>query len=182
MPPRKQPPRIAAPEKGTPGDCGPPAPHPGPGLWKAAFLLSLAAYGNVSAAARAVGIDRRTAQKARKEDPAFDEAWAEALEDAADALEEEARRRAVHGVARDRGVYYKGELLATETVVEYSDVLLIFLLKACRPERFRERFDLRHRLPTGPEHGFDLDRLSDEDLADLERLSKKALPALPGAD
>jgi hypothetical protein len=63
--------------------------------------------------------------------------WDEALEDAADRLEAEAFRRAVRGV--DRPVVYRGERVGT--VHEFSDALLMFLLKAARPEKYRDRFD-----------------------------------------
>ena len=63
--------------------------------------------------------------------------WDEAMQVAVDALEAEARRRAVEGV--DEPVYYKGQLI--DTIKKYSDNLLITLLKAHRPEKFRERFE-----------------------------------------
>ena len=53
----------------------------------------------------------------------------------ADALEDEAVRRAVDGV--DEQVFYQGK--ACGVVRKYSDTLLIFLLKGRRPERYRDR-------------------------------------------
>ena len=50
--------------------------------------------------------------------------WDEALDRSADALEEEARRRAFEGV--DEPMYYKGEQIGTTK--KYSDVLIMFLL------------------------------------------------------
>ena len=101
------------------------------------FLRALAATGNVSAAARAAGIARATAYAARGGDADFAVAWAAALEDAVDALELEARRRAMVGV--DTPHYYGGKVAGR--VIKYSDSLLMFLLRAHRPERYREVVD-----------------------------------------
>jgi hypothetical protein len=92
----------------------------------------------VAAACRAAGVERATAYRDR--DPRFAAAWDEAAEDGTDLLELECRRRAVEGV--DRPVFYKGQQVGT--VKEYSDRLLIFLLKANRPEKYRDNFDLYH--------------------------------------
>ena len=54
-------------------------------------------------------------------------------------IEAEARRRAVDGV--DEPVYYQGKEVGT--VRRYSDVLLIFLLKGLRPQRFNLESHLR---------------------------------------
>jgi hypothetical protein len=50
------------------------------------------------------------------------------------ALENEAVRRAYHGV--EKPVFYKGEVCGYTQ--DYSDTLLIFLLKARKPEVYRE--------------------------------------------
>lgn len=55
-------------------------------------------------------------------------------------MEREAYRRAVDGV--EKGVYYKGDRIATEH--EYSDTLLIFMLKARAPEKYRENLKVDH--------------------------------------
>jgi hypothetical protein len=102
--------------------------------WKAVFVDSFAKCGIVSAAARVAGISRQHAYRAAKSDTEFAAAWAEAREEAADELEFEARRRAKDGVVRP--VYQGGKKVGE--VTEYSDTLLIFLLKALRPEVFRD--------------------------------------------
>jgi hypothetical protein len=81
------------------------------------FIDELRASCNVSAAARAAGIPRRTAYNWRASDPAFAEAWEDAEEEAADDLEQVARDRAKAG----------------------SERMLEILLKAHRPEKFVER-------------------------------------------
>ncbi len=63
-----------------------------------------------------LGIDRDTVYKRAGRDPQFTAAWAQAREDAIDGLEAEARRRA----------------LST------SDTLLMFLLRANRPAKYRD--------------------------------------------
>jgi hypothetical protein len=128
--------------------------------WRGRFLTALAACGNVSHAARAARVGRDTAYQHRRQDAEFAAAWADAIEEANDNLEAEARRRAVDGV--DEPVVYQGELMGswvgpdgkpatkeTEgarfiplTVKKFSDVLLIFLLKGNRPDKFRERIGI----------------------------------------
>jgi hypothetical protein len=54
--------------------------------------------------------------------------------------EEEADRRAVDGTKK--GIWYKGKRVGHE--LEYSDTLLLALLKAGDPDRFSDRKDIRH--------------------------------------
>lgn len=104
--------------------------------WEPVFLETLQATGNVSGSARAAGIDRTTAYEHRGRHPDFASRWEAAVEEATDGLETEARRRAVEGV--EKPVYQGGELVGT--VQEYSDTLLLALLKAHRPDKFRDKF------------------------------------------
>lgn len=108
------------------------------------FLKVLARTCNVTHAAWSVGISRSRVYDIRKEDAEFAAAWDEAEETAVDSLEGEARRRALEGI--DEPVVYQGTISTDEkgqpvTVKRYSDTLLMFLLKAHRPEKYRERFD-----------------------------------------
>lgn len=75
----------------------------------------------------------------KKDNPAFAAAWVEAEEAFVQALETEAKRRAYLGTKR--GVYYRGRKVADEKV--FSDVLLMFLLKARKPEKYREHFEAK---------------------------------------
>jgi len=86
--------------------------------WARRFLEVFRATCNVRLSADAAGIDRDTAYWRRQRDETFAARWAQAEQDAIDVLEAEARRRAL----------------------SVSDTLLIFLLKAHRPARYRERF------------------------------------------
>lgn len=105
---------------------------------KRAFIAAYAESGNVTLAAIAAKVDRRTHYKWLEADPDYTDAFYEAGEAAADRLEQEARRRAVDGV--ERPLMHKGEEVGT--VREYSDQLLMFLLKGVRPEKYRERIHL----------------------------------------
>ena len=92
--------------------------------WRPGFLTTFRQTGNVLLSCHAAGISRKTAYQTRQRNPAFAAEWAAAEEDATEALEAEARRRAM----------------------STSDTLLIFLLKARRPAVYREnaRVELRH--------------------------------------
>ena len=91
---------------------------------KAAFLAAYARGGNVSEAATAAGIKRQAHQMWLQDDHLYRRRFAAACQDARDALEAEARRRALHGVEED--VYHEGRVVGTRRV--YSDALLMFLL------------------------------------------------------
>ena len=106
--------------------------------WQVRFLAALALSGNVSAAAKDSGVSRATAYRTRRQDREFFATWDKTVEEAVDALELEARRRAVEGV--ERPIVKNGVVVAT--VRDYSDVLLMFLLRAHRPRKYRERTPL----------------------------------------
>ncbi len=108
-----------------------------------AFLTAFRELGNIRRAAEAAGIARRTHYKWRDTDAEYVQAFEAAKEDAADLLEAEAWRRAVDGVEKPVG-WYKGE--PGGKVREYSDTLLIFLLKAMRPHKFKDRLEIRGAL------------------------------------
>jgi hypothetical protein len=106
--------------------------------WEKAFLSKLCKEGNVSAACRAAKIDRGTAYHRKNNNEAFAVRWQEALDEAADLLEAEAWRRAFKGV--EEPVFQQKEQVGT--IRKYSDTLMVLLLKAHKPERFRERTDV----------------------------------------
>lgn len=105
---------------------------------KARFLAELARGRTISDAARAAGIGRRTAYDLRQCDEDFAIAWADAIEEGTDVYEEEARRRSIDGVPRP--LLFRGEQVGE--VREYSDRLLELMLKARRPDVYRERVAL----------------------------------------
>lgn len=106
---------------------------------KAIFLEAYARLGNAVAAAEETGIDRSTHKFWLKSSAAYRAAFELAEDAATEALEREARRRALDG--REDPVYFNGQQVGT--VRKYSDLLLMFLLKAKRPEVYRERSDVR---------------------------------------
>ncbi|KAF0235070.1 MAG: hypothetical protein FD177_229 [Desulfovibrionaceae bacterium] len=99
------------------------------------FFAVFAATANVSEACRQAEIYRAWVYEKRREDAAFAARWAEAEEIATDALEAEARRRALEGV--EKPVFYQGEECGS--IREFSDTLMVILLKAHRPEKFKDR-------------------------------------------
>jgi hypothetical protein len=90
--------------------------------WQEIFLQVLARGSTIENAAQAAGIHRATAFRHRKTDKQFAEMWDHAVESGTDVLEEIALKRAA----------------------EHSDMLLLALLKARRPERFMDRQRLEH--------------------------------------
>ena len=100
-----------------------------------ALLQALSETANVQDSCRAAKVPRRTAYAWKAADPAFAKAWDEALDRGADALEDEAVRRAHQGVLRP--VFQGGKKVGDERV--YSDQLLMFLLKGARPEKYKDR-------------------------------------------
>jgi hypothetical protein len=104
---------------------------------KRAVLAAYARTGRLAHSCRSAKMHHSVHYYWLKTDPLYVEAFAEAQQMAIHALEEEAVRRAREGVTR--AVYYKGEKVGEEQ--EYSDTLLIFLLKVLKPETYRERFE-----------------------------------------
>ena len=102
---------------------------------KRAFIAAYAETGTVTRAAEIAGIQRTTHYEWIKNDPLYAKACDAAYEQAGERLEQEARRRAVEGVKKP--VFYQGKECGV--VNEYSDTLLIFLLKGAKPEKYKER-------------------------------------------
>jgi hypothetical protein len=104
--------------------------------WHARFLEILSQSCNVTLACKGAGVDRTNAYDHKKSMPEFAAAWKDALKQAVEILEAEAWQRAR----------------------KQSDVLMIFLLKAHKPKKYRENVNHRH---SGK---IDVTRLSDEEL------------------
>jgi hypothetical protein len=92
--------------------------------WRPVFLNTLRNTGNVRASCQAAGITRQVAYAHRSSAKEFAAQWDEALQDAIDGLEAVAINRARTS----------------------SDTLLIFLLKAHRPEKYRETINQHHTI------------------------------------
>ena len=110
---------------------------------KCAFLEKFRFHGNVSWACRDVGLKwRETVYGWQEHDEEFAAAFRAAEIEATEVMEQEAHRRGILGV--DKPVFHQGVQVAT--VKEYSDVLLIFMLKARNPGKYRDHY-------TGPSDG-----------------------------
>lgn len=116
---------------------------PTPKRWdkrQTTFLAWLTKTGNVAASARRAKVNRSLIYEWRNEDPTFAAAWDEALVIAIELLEEEARRRAQDGVLEP--VFYLGK--KSGAIRRYSDTLMIFLLKAHKPDKYRDNYHFEH--------------------------------------
>ena len=124
--------------------------------WRARFLEVLAEGSTVEKAARMAGVHRTTAWRQRQADREFAEAWDQAIESGTDLLEEVALQRATSG---------------------HSDMLLLALLKARRPERFQERQRLEHVRVDYRDAQEELERMARKVLEDDEERKLKELPS-----
>ncbi len=88
--------------------------------WREVFLVSLGETGNVSRAAKDANVTRQVAYQQRENDPEFAKQWDDAKQRGLETLADVANERARNG----------------------SDTLLIFLLKAHDPKRYRENIDV----------------------------------------
>jgi Bacteriophage Sf6, terminase small subunit-like len=102
---------------------------------KSALLIAYVRSGSLTRACQATSISQSAHRRWLANDSQYAEAWADAQAALADSLEEEAIRRARDGI--ERPVFQGG--LEVGRVTEYSDQLLMFLLKGMRPEKYRDR-------------------------------------------
>ena len=102
---------------------------------EAEFLARLRDTANVTRSCEECGLTRSSVYEWREDDKDFADAWDKAVDIGSDALEDEAIRRAHQGTLKP--VFHQGQECGA--IREYSDTLMIFMLKARRPERFRER-------------------------------------------
>jgi transposase-like protein len=89
---------------------------------QAAIYKSLSLGNSVAAACRSARINRSTYYRWLDADEEFKKAVADAIEEGTDRLEDEAKRRAM----------------------KQSDTLIIFLLKARRPDKYKDRVENQH--------------------------------------
>jgi hypothetical protein len=90
------------------------------------FLTALAGHGIVGEACRDAGISKNAAYEWRRDDPDFAQDWEKALDQSTEKLER----------------------IAVDRAVKQSDSLMQFVLKARKPETYRERVE-----HTGPRGG-----------------------------
>lgn len=109
---------------------------------KHAFLESYKLWANISFACETAGVARRDVYNWQETDQDFVLAMRQAGEAATERLEKEAWRRATEGSPYTRTSYYRGEPVGTDHKIEYSDQLMMLLLRARRPDLYREKVDL----------------------------------------
>jgi hypothetical protein len=107
---------------------------------KKAFLDTFARCGVIVTACAASGVSRTMVYEWQKRDDAFAAAFQVAQAESVEVLETEVFRRAVTGV--ERPIVREGKIVGT--VRDYSDNLLMFLLKGRRPETYRDNAKITH--------------------------------------
>lgn len=104
---------------------------------KREFIVGYAMTGSFMLAAKRAGCERTIHYHWMDTDPVYKEVWAYAKEMAADVMQDELTRRAMGWEEEhftDHGTPYN--------VYKYSDLLLIFRMKAMRPKEYRENTHL----------------------------------------
>jgi hypothetical protein len=109
---------------------------------KHAFLQDYVRWANVTSAVVAAGVSRGTYYTWIERDEQFAAAVKLAGEAATERLEREAWRRATEGSPYTRTSYWHGEPVGTDSKIEYSDQLLMLLLRARKPDLYREKVDV----------------------------------------
>jgi hypothetical protein len=95
---------------------------------------------NITQACEAAGISRRVVYDWQEKDEGFSLLFNEANAIATEVLEAEAWRRGHDGI--EKPVYQGGKRVGS--IREHSDTLLIFLLKARAPEKYRDNVNVNH--------------------------------------
>lgn len=136
------------------------------------FLEEFAKCANLSFAAKSAGVDRALHYR-WLEDPEYVAAFEEAHKQACDAIDQEIYRRGVTGVLEP--VFHMGKEVAQ--IRKYDTTLLIFLAKGLMPEKYRDNFkgEIVTQGTVKVQHNIDLSKLTDEQLSQLEALSRAVL-------
>lgn len=166
---------------------------------RASFLKAYVSTASITRAARAARIERALHYRWLEDDPEYVKAFQAAQIEAATLLEDEAVRRAYEGVKKP--LTYQGQFTyrkrhnpktnkleeygAPLAIIEYSDTLMMFLLRGFSPEKYRDRNSMEVSAPGGgPITVSTADprfaALSDEELAALIAAARKLdAPAAP---
>jgi hypothetical protein len=170
---------------------------------KGAFLAAYVRTASITKAARAAKIERQLHYRWLNDDPAYPKEFEAAQREAAQILEDEAIRRAHEGIVKP--LVYKGrftyktrpkrdengepirvdgrvqmeEYGAPLAIREYSDGMMMFLLRGFMPAKYRENASLELSGPGGgaiPLSDPRLGELSDEELETLINVARKLTP------
>jgi hypothetical protein len=140
-------------------------------LKQTAFLGAYAQIGIITKAAKIAGIHRNNHRLWLKEDAEYAEAFKESHQEACDNIEAEMRRRAIEGVQKP--VFYKGEVCGY--ITEYSDTMLAMLANGYLPEKYKQKAKIEAEVTSREVVREGLRKLTDEELAEYERLLTKAM-------
>jgi hypothetical protein len=140
------------------------------------FLQAFALTGVVGEAARLAKVDRSTHYHVWMQDPEYQRAFADAREEAADRMEAELMDRVYNGT--EEPIVYQGEVQRRSegtpvTIRRKNDILLMFSLKALRPDKFRDnvKAEIAHSGSLTVTRDPQMSRLSDEQLTMLEAIT-----------
>lgn len=154
--------------------------------WQSIAIKAMASGATVTEAAALAGKDRATIYRHLESNEQFKKDFDDATEQGTDVLEAEATRRAVNGV--DEPVIYQGQVtfigidkdgnscdpsapIAVKhvplTIRKPSDTLMIFMLKARRPNKFRDNSKIEHALPEGTQFTLKIGAGLGQDAGDL---------------
>lgn len=145
--------------------------------WTTGYLKALAETGHCKRSAECAGIDYSTVWRRRQNEPEFEALYQHALKEASQLLEAEAVRRALEGLRRMKFNAKTGEpYIDPETGKpyvehEYSDTLLLALLKAKFPEQYKDKVALEHSGGTSST----LTVISDQRRAELRAKKQQAI-------
>lgn len=146
--------------------------------WQETFLAAYSLQGIKTRAAKAANVDPSTVDLERQRNEDFALAYSRAYEEAADNLEAFAHRWGTTGLEEktERFTYDADGNVASRTVTVTSNVnatLLIFMLKAMRPTKYRENLRVENTgAGGGPiRHEHKLSGSLDEFYAELDRLA-----------
>lgn len=135
------------------------------------FLNAFPTNLTINATCRRTGIDKRTHFYAMQKSPGYAQCFEALKEYVVLAMEDEAVRRATKGITED--VFYQGTKCGTKKV--YSDGLLMFMLKAARPDVYRERVTMDTTTTMTTDGPSEYSGLSKEALMQMREIAEKDL-------
>lgn len=105
------------------------------------FLVAFAHTGVIQRACEYAEVPRNMYYRWMEHDQDFVFTFRETQAEAVERLEDECRRRAENGIVKVTPIYFQGRKVGERVERVYSDLLLMFLLKALKPEKYREKFE-----------------------------------------
>jgi len=102
------------------------------------FLVEYEQRGTMVQCCRLAGVSWATVTREAERNPDFAERFREAEQTVLERLETEAMRRAVEGTVVRSRKFWRGELVGEDVKTEYSDNLLMMLLRAKAPSTYRD--------------------------------------------